>query len=121
MLVKKDVHPKEAPSDGIAVEDRGFLVKDEAAPFVVPYWHVERTSEADDSRINMRVTVRQEDVFGATVKFPVLVNTRKIQEQEPLVVFEEAPKAKAKASTDHGAKASGKGAKAQGKKAKAKA
>jgi hypothetical protein len=104
ILAKKDVQPS-AKANKMSSAERGQLVKEDATPFVIPYWHVEHTADEDDPRINMIIKLVTDEEFGDKVKYPVMSNRKAIKKNDVLVVFiADETKAKAKAAKESAAK-----------------
>ena len=85
LLGKRDILPKK--SDGRSSEECGYIVKEFADPFVAPYWHVERTYDPDDARINMNIKVESTTILDQKVTFPVMINKKAISVNEVLVAY----------------------------------
>jgi hypothetical protein len=88
---KKDVRPSEKDETATG---SGHFVSESATPFVHAFWHVEKATEEDDERINMRMSTQKVVVDGSNIQLPVMVNKRKIEPDALLVCAPPAKKVK---------------------------
>jgi hypothetical protein len=89
-IVKKDVRPSEdEPAKGA-----GHYVSEAVTPFVHAFWHVERSIDEEDERINMRMSSVEVSIDGQNINLPIMINKRKVDANTLLVCAPPAKKAK---------------------------
>ena len=89
VLLRKDVEPASEDADQMSAASRGHYLKEEAAPWVHPFWRI--TTSTDEKEVNMKLTTKEApDESEVKVKVPVLMNTKKISTGDQLLYYSSA-------------------------------
>ena len=121
-LARKFMEPPdlEEQSGKLTAAAAGHVIKEEAAPFIVPFWLVAYTGDDEDERgVNMYFANETVEVMERKIRVPIIRNSRKIAKDVMLICYRsDLPKPKAAAKQSAAARVAPKQTLNAAKKAK---